>query len=76
MNFRARNMPVTLLRKGTGQPFTSPNWSRLEQHIAKHEKAGGLVCMSRVVMLEPVEVEGFKCIEFADVELFDATPFI
>lgn len=36
-NFRARNMPVTLLRKGSGELFTNPNWTRLEKHIARHE---------------------------------------
>ena len=40
MNFRARNMAVTLLRKRDGSPFTNPGFSRLERHIAQHEKAG------------------------------------
>lgn len=70
-NFRARNMPVTLLRKGTGDPFTNPGWARLEKHIARHEKAGGWACIQRRHLAEPIEIEGFKCIELADVELFE-----
>lgn len=73
MKFKARNMAVTLLRKGTGQPFTNPGWNRLEQHIARHEKAGGLALIRRRMLDEPIEVEGFKCIELADVELKEST---
>lgn len=68
--FTARNMPVTLLRKGSGQAFTNPGWSRLQQHIARHEKAGGWVSIRARQLDEPIDVEGFKCIELADVELF------
>jgi hypothetical protein len=71
MNFRARDMAVTLLRKGTGQPFINPGFARLEQHAARHEKAGGWVSVRRRMLDEPIDVEGFKCIELADVELFD-----
>lgn len=70
VTFTARNMPVTLLRKRSGEEFINPGWNRLESHIARHEKAGGWVFINRRVLDEPVEVEGFKCIELADVELF------
>lgn len=73
MNFKARNMAVTLLRKGTGQPFTNPGWNRLAQHIAKHEKAGGVAIVRRRALEKPIEVEGFPCIEVADVELKEST---
>ena len=74
--FTARNMPTTLLRKGSGQPFDNPGWNRLQQHIAKHEKAGGLSSIQHRQLDEPIEVEGFKCIALADIELFDPAPFI
>jgi hypothetical protein len=70
VTFTARNMPVTLLRKGTGAQFTNPGWSRLETHIARHEKAGGWTHINRRMLPEPIEIEGFKCVELADVELF------
>lgn len=70
MNFRCRDMAVTLLRKGSGQPFTNPGWTRLAWHIARHEKAGGLVRVARRPLEKPIDVEGFKCVELADVELF------
>lgn len=71
MNFRARNMAVTLLRKRDGSPFINPGFSRLERHIAQHEKVGGWWSVRRRMLDEPIDVEGFKCIELADVELFD-----
>lgn len=71
VNFKARNMPVTLLRIGTGQPFTAPGWNRLHRHIEKHEKAGGWTSIRRRQLPEPIEVEGYKCVEMADVELFE-----
>jgi hypothetical protein len=70
-NFKARNMPVTLLRIGTKAPFTAPGWTRLEKHIAKHEKAGGWSSVERRHLDKPIEVEGYKCVEVADVELFE-----
>jgi hypothetical protein len=69
-NFKCRNMPVTLRRIGTGAEFTAPGWTRLEKHIAKHEKAGGWSRIARRHLPEPIEVEGYKCTEVADVELF------
>jgi hypothetical protein len=74
--FKASNMPVTLLRKGTGQPFENPGWTRLRQHIARHEKAGGIASIRHKQLDEPIEVEGFKCIALADVELLDPSTFI
>lgn len=68
-HFKARNMPVTLLRIGTKAPFTAPGWNRLQKHIEKHEKAGGWSQITRRTLPEPIEVEGYKCIELADVEL-------
>lgn len=67
--FKARNMPVTLLRIGTKTPFTAPGWNRLQKHIERHEKAGGWVSIERRTLAEPIDVEGYKCIELADVEL-------
>lgn len=69
-NFKARNMPVTLLRPSTGVPFTAPGWNRLQKHIEKHEKEGGWSCIKRRQLRKPIEVEGYKCVEMADVELF------
>lgn len=69
VQFKARNMPVTLLRIGTKAPFTAPGWARLQKHIEKHEKAGGWSQITRRQLPEPVDVEGYKCIEMADVEL-------
>lgn len=76
-------MPVTLLRKSTGVPYTNPNWTRLEKHIARHEKAGGLATVNRRHLDEPITLGadafgkgGIDCIELADVELFEPSPFI
>jgi hypothetical protein len=69
--FKARNMPVTLLRIGTKAEFPAPGWNRLQKHIAKHEKAGGWSHIERRRLDKPIEVEGWKCIELADVELFE-----
>ena len=69
--FKARNMPVTLLRVRSGEEFTAPGWNRLQKHIAKHEKAGGWSHIERRRLDKPIEVEGWKCIELADVELFE-----
>ena len=70
VEFSARNMPVTLERKGSGALFTNPGWTRLLEHIARHEKAGGWVSIRyHTPPLQPVEVEGFKCVKFADVDL-------
>jgi len=70
-NFKARGMPVTLLRIRSGEEFTAPGWNRLEKHIAKHEKAGGRSSIERRRLDKPIEVEGYKCVEVADVELFE-----
>ena len=63
--FKARDMPVTLRRIRSGEEFTAPGWTRLEKHIAAHKKAGGWVN----VLAEPIDVEGYTCVEVADVEL-------
>ena len=70
-NFKARDMPVTLLRIGTKAECTAPGWTRLQKHIAKHEEAGGWSRIERRHLPEPITVEGYKCIELADVELFE-----
>jgi len=70
VTFKARNLPVTLLRKSTGAPFTNPAWKRLSIHIARHEKAGGWASIRRRTLEEPSEIEGYQCVELADVELF------
>lgn len=67
--FKARDMPVTLLRVRSGEEFTAPGWTRLEKHIAAHKKAGGWVNVQRRRLAEPIDVEGYKCVEVADVEL-------
>lgn len=69
-NFKARGMPVTLLRIGTKAEFSAPGWNRLQEHIKRHEKAGGSVYLKRRRLDEPIEVEGYKCVELADVDLF------
>jgi hypothetical protein len=69
IDFKARNMPVTLLRR-SGEAYQNPNWSRLQKHIAKHEKAGGWSSIRFRTPEEPVEVEGFKVVRFADIDLF------
>lgn len=69
--FKARNMPVTLERKGTGALFQNPGWTRLLAHIARHEKAGGWSSIRyHTPPMQPADVEGFKCVQFADVDLF------
>lgn len=70
-NFKARGMAVTLLRIGTKAEFTAPGWNRLQQHIARHEKAGGSVYVQRRRLEEPIDVEGYDCVELADVDLFE-----
>lgn len=70
-SFRARDMAVTLLRKRSGEPFTSPGFTRLMQHAARHQKAGGWVSVRRRPLEEAITVDGFQCIELADVELFE-----
>lgn len=70
VTFTARNMPVTLLRKGSGEAYINPGWARLQKHTDRHEKAGGWVFVNHRHLDEPMEVEGYKCIELADVELF------
>lgn len=70
VTFTARNMPVTLLRKRSGEEFINPGWNRLQKHIARHEKAGGWVSIRARQLDEPIDIEGCKCIELADVELF------
>ena len=69
--FKARNMPVTLLRVRSAEEFPAPGWNRLQKHIARHEKAGGWSHIERRRLDKPIEVEGWKCIELADVELFE-----
>jgi hypothetical protein len=70
IEFTARNMAVTLKRKRSGEEFPHPGWSRLQDHIARHEKAGGWSHINRRRLDEPIEVEGYECVEIADVELF------
>lgn len=74
-SFKARDMPVTLLR-GNGTTYTNPNWTRLQRHITKHEKAGGVVLVKTRWLEEAVSVGRFSCVELADVELFSPAPFI
>jgi hypothetical protein len=69
INFKARGMPVTLLRIGTKAEFTAPGWTRLQKHIEKQEKAGWTVSVRRRRLPNPIEVEGYKCVELADVDL-------
>ena len=72
VNFKARNMPVTLERKRTGALFTNPGWTRLEKHIERHKKAGGWASVRyHTPPLQPADVEGFKCVKFADIDLFE-----
>lgn len=68
-NFTARGVPVTLLRIGTKAPFTAPGWNRLQKHIERQEKAGWTVSVRRRRLPEPIEIEGYKCVELADVDL-------
>lgn len=69
--FKARNMPTVLRRKRSGADFPNPGWSRLQRHIARHKKAGGMTCINVRRLEKPVEVEGFDCVEMADIELFE-----
>jgi hypothetical protein len=67
--FKARNMPVTLLRIGSAAEFPAPGWTRLQKHIERTEKAGGWVNVERRRLPKPINVEGYTCVEVADVEL-------
>jgi hypothetical protein len=68
-NFTARGVPVTLLRIRTKAEFTAPGWTRLQRHIEKQEKAGWTVSVRRRRLPNPIEVEGYSCVELADVDL-------
>lgn len=75
-SFKARAMAVTVLQHSDNAEKRTPGWNRLQQHIAKHEKAGGLTHIRFRRPEEPLIVDGYWCVELADVELFSPTPFI
>lgn len=75
-SFVARGMAATLLRKSSNEEFQSPGWARLQQHLAKHKAAGGIVCVKRRLTPKPLIVDGYWCVELVDVEAFDPARII
>jgi hypothetical protein len=67
--FRAFGVPAKRMKYLGAEVKETPNWARLKKHIAAHEKAGGRVAITLRPLKEPARVEGWLCVEFADVVL-------